>query len=521
MSGATLSRPGLWSYGALGLPLAMAALPIYVHVPKYYGDTLGLDLAVVGAILLALRLIDCLTDPLLGTWSDRFGMRPRLIGWTLAPLGLATIALFSPPSEAGGVGLGWWLAASLAIVHAAYSLATINHHAWGSELSSEPHERTRVTATREGLALGGVLVAAVVPGLFADPTSGMEALSWVLGAMLLICGGWTVLRGPRPRLSHASAQASTRVALRAALGVPRFRRLLAVYLVNGTAAAMPATLVLFFIKDVIGAESMQGWFLALYFCAGAAAMPLWVAIAGRFGKARAWIAAMLLAVATFVWAAVLGPGDAAAFLFICAASGIALSADLALAPSMLADAIDEGPAGVRAGTYFGLWTLATKLNLALAAGTALPLVQWLGYSPGMNRPYHSKGCGRSRSSMRACRACSSCWRSGWPGRRCGPFATSHRRRAANAQSPSQHFAPTKDSTHDNQLPGATDRRRRPIHRTPAGVCQREDRTVRKRTAAICVSRLFQRDRRRLGHRPGPVGQGHKTIHSNHRGQVVG
>ena len=34
------------------------------------------------------------------------------------------------------------------------------------------------------------------------------------------------------------------------------------------------------------------------------------------------------------------------------------------------------------GAYFGLWTLATKLNLALAAGIALPLLAALGYLPG-------------------------------------------------------------------------------------------------------------------------------------------
>ena len=33
------------------------------------------------------------------------------------------------------------------------------------------------------------------------------------------------------------------------------------------------------------------------------------------------------------------------------------------------------------GAYFGVWTLATKLNLALAAGVALPLVAALGYVP--------------------------------------------------------------------------------------------------------------------------------------------
>ena len=35
----------LAAYGALGLPLAMAALPVYVQAPAYYAGTLGLPLA--------------------------------------------------------------------------------------------------------------------------------------------------------------------------------------------------------------------------------------------------------------------------------------------------------------------------------------------------------------------------------------------------------------------------------------------------------------------------------------------
>ena len=41
--------------GALGLPLAFAALPIYVHVPKLYGDAFGLSLTVVGVAMSVLR----------------------------------------------------------------------------------------------------------------------------------------------------------------------------------------------------------------------------------------------------------------------------------------------------------------------------------------------------------------------------------------------------------------------------------------------------------------------------------
>ena len=48
----------LFAYGLFGLPLAMAALPLYVHLPKFYGDELGLNLALVGLILLLARLVD-------------------------------------------------------------------------------------------------------------------------------------------------------------------------------------------------------------------------------------------------------------------------------------------------------------------------------------------------------------------------------------------------------------------------------------------------------------------------------
>jgi glycoside/pentoside/hexuronide:cation symporter, GPH family len=41
-----------------------------------------------------------------------------------------------------------------------------------------------------------------------------------------------------------------------------------------------------------------------------------------------------------------------------------------------------GHNGLAEGAYFGWWNFATKLNLALAAGLALPLLQAFGYAPG-------------------------------------------------------------------------------------------------------------------------------------------
>jgi Na+/melibiose symporter-like transporter len=96
---------------------------------------------------------------------------------------------------------------------------------------------------------------------------------------------------------------------------------------------------------------------------------------------------MGLAIVTFAWAALLGAGDGAAYTAVCVASGVALGADLALPGALLAGVIQRAGHGQRLeGAYFGWWNFATKLNLALAAGIALPLLGAFGYSPGSRTP---------------------------------------------------------------------------------------------------------------------------------------
>jgi Na+/melibiose symporter-like transporter len=165
---------------------------------------------------------------------------------------------------------------------------------------------------------------------------------------------------------------------------PAFQRLLAVFVINGTATAIPATLVLFFVQDRLQASPAQEpAFLGIYFMFAALSIPLWVRVVSRFGLARTWLAGMALSVAVFIWAATLGTGDIVPFMIVCALSGIAVGTDLALPGAMLAGLIGKlGERGQREGAYFGWWSFAVKLNLALAAGLALPLLGWFGYAPG-------------------------------------------------------------------------------------------------------------------------------------------
>ena len=69
-------------------------------------------------------------------------------------------------------------------------------------------------------------------------------------------------------------------------------------------------------------------------------------------------------------------------------SGLALGADLALPGALLAGITQQAGrnGATQEGSYFGWWSCATKLNLALAAGLALPALAAWGYAPGAQDP---------------------------------------------------------------------------------------------------------------------------------------
>jgi Na+/melibiose symporter-like transporter len=120
----------------------------------------------------------------------------------------------------------------------------------------------------------------------------------------------------------------------------------------------------------------------------AVSLPIWLKAVGRIGLERTWLLGMVLAIAVFMWAAGLGAGQMAAFAAVCALSGVALGADLAVPSALLARVIaqDLEGGGPQEGIYFGWWNFAAKLNLALAAGLALPMLAWFGYTPGARSP---------------------------------------------------------------------------------------------------------------------------------------
>ncbi|MBM5571066.1 MULTISPECIES: MFS transporter [Deefgea] len=378
------------SYGLLGLPLAMAALPVYVQIPAYYSGQLGLALGLTGWVLFLARLVDTLQDPLLGRWIDRLNDKITAWFWSAALiLAVAFLGLWLPPvSSSNTMYLSLWLAVMLVAAYTAHSMLNIAYLTWGARIDAKAANHDQgllgAAAWREGAGLFGVILASVIPSwIMSRPASTLSnnLLNYSLGfAAVLLIAVWVLLRfAPKwQRTKNTETVPSWRATWALMKAHQGFRQLLPPYFLNAISVAIPSTLALFFINDRLQAPSYAGAFLASYFIAAAIGLPLWVTAAKKIGVLCAWRWGMVLAILAFCSAATLGAGDIIAYLIVCIAAGLALGADLALPPVLLAKLIrqDSSPA-----SYFGVWTLLGKLALALS-GLALPALAALDYQPG-------------------------------------------------------------------------------------------------------------------------------------------
>ena len=385
----TMSRATLAAYALPALPLAILTLPLYVLVPSFYARELMLPIAAVGQALLLVRIIDALSDPLVGVFADRFrpsfGRRRLWFALASVPTALAACLVFTPPQGAGLAYLTIWGM----VLSVAWTAALVPYTAWGAELSADYAGRARVAGWRETFALVGTLLA-----LFAQvlvPLAGFPGERAVLAALgifvlfaLPLATALCVAHVPEP-VDLSTKRLGFREGLTHMRANAPFLRLLGAFLLNGFANGFPATLFIFYVSEKLVAPEMAGPLLVLYFVCGVAGVPLWLWLARRLTKHRAWSWAMLGACAFFAPAPFLGEGDVAIFALVCIGTGFALGADLMLPPAIQADVIDVDTAASgeqRSGLYFATWGLATKLALALAVGVAFPLLGWAGFDPG-------------------------------------------------------------------------------------------------------------------------------------------
>lgn len=378
----------LIAYGMPGLPLAVLTLPVYIFIPTLYTQELGLSLAAVGIILLVSRIVDAVSDPVIGLLSDRtagrFGRRKPWVILATPLTMLSVYMLFVPPSDADTNYLLLWSI----VLTLSWTMMLLPYSAWGAELSPDYHTRTRITAMREALVLLGTMAATAMPAIliqmdFPALSTHTAVIAATVLVLLPLTVLWTALAVPDSEVPARTPQPPAGGSRGSILDNGPFLRLIAAYLINATANGLPATLFILFVTHVIGAGDSYGQLLFAYFLSGLLAIPIWMFVSFQFGKHRTWVVAMLWACAVFIWTPfVVGEGDVTLFLIISILSGIGVGADLVLPASMQADVVDLDRlerGEQRTGLFFALWGVATKLALALAAAIAFLTLSLVGF----------------------------------------------------------------------------------------------------------------------------------------------
>jgi len=384
------------AYAAPAFSLAVVGIPIYVYIPKFYTDVVGVHISILGSLILGVRLFDAATDPLIGFLSDRtktpFGRRrPYLVGGSVM-LAVSIFFLFNPP-ELSPPFETIWFGGMIFCVFLFWTLVEVPYESLGPEITFDYHERTALFAWRDGALIAGTLVAAGSPALVSQllslsPTPAGERAKFfwisVVYAPLIVAFCWWCVSSIRERQRHTDPTQQRLVSgFRLVVRNRPFMILLISYTVAAFGSNLPATLILFYVEYVLTSK-MADLFLALYFVTGIVFLPGWVFLAKKTGKKYAWILSMLINTGAFLGVFFLESGDTLIYGILVFFSGIGFGATVAIPSAMQADVIDydELITGERReGQYIGLWSISKKLAAALGVGAALSLLGAAGYEP--------------------------------------------------------------------------------------------------------------------------------------------
>lgn len=151
---------------------------ILILLPAFYTDVFGLAPAAMGTMFLAVRLLDTVTDPIMGMVADntntKWGkFRPYLL-WFAIPFSVIFVFTFITPdfSENGKLAYAYLTYAALMIL---YTVVNIPYCALGGVITSDSQERVSANSYRFFIATSaGVLISYFAPDLIEYFGNGNE-----------------------------------------------------------------------------------------------------------------------------------------------------------------------------------------------------------------------------------------------------------------------------------------------------------------------------------------------------------
>ncbi|WP_333608941.1 glycoside-pentoside-hexuronide (GPH):cation symporter [Arsukibacterium sp.] len=367
---------------------------VMLFLTFFYTDIFGISPAIVGTMFLLVRLIDAVTDPLMGALADnthsRYGQyRPYLL-WLALPFAFCSVLAFTTP-EFSDTGKVWYAFTTYTLLMLAYTAINIPYSALGGVLTANPNERVSVQSYRFVFGmLGGLIVTACTLPLVQFFGQGDQAkgYQWTIAAMSLL-GLMLFLLCFAGTKERVQAPAGQKLTLKSSLQTlwhnDQWRVLCVAALLLLTGMVLRNTLAIYYVKYYLAREDLISSFMTLGMIGNIAGVALASYLASKVDKVKAYIGLQLIAAVLCALGFFIRPEQ----LYLAFALHFFWCFFLQMATPLLwakmADTVDYGhvKTGLRVtGLVYSSIVFFIKLGLAIGGALAGWLLAWYGYQAG-------------------------------------------------------------------------------------------------------------------------------------------
>ncbi len=357
----------------------------------FYTDVMGLSPAAVGTMFLLVRIIDAVTDPLMGNIADntktKWGQfRPYLL-WLALPFAIISILAFTTPDFSDDNKIIYAFV-TYTLLMIAYTAINIPYCALGGVLTADAKERVTVQSYRFVFGmLGGVIVAAATMPLVeyfghGDKAKGyqmtMIAMSSLGLVMFLLCFIGTKERVSLPENQNTSFKEN----LRSLWQNDQWRILCIAALFLLTGQVLRFTLAVYYVKYFLGREDLITSFLTLGVIASMIGCAVAQPLAKRVCKIKAYIALQLISATICLFSFFIGADQIILAYVAFTAWKFFLDMATPLLWAKMADTIDYGhkKTGIRiTGMVYSGVIFFIKMGVAIGGALAGWLLAFYNY----------------------------------------------------------------------------------------------------------------------------------------------
>lgn len=394
----------LYASGSLGVALSYQAFGTYIQF--LYIDILGLKASLVGLGWSLYGIWNAANDPLVGHLSDRtrtrWGRRTPWIAGAFVPLGLLFYLLWVPPSPLirdGQVPLFAWFMGVVLVFDLLWTIVVMNWTALFPEMIPEPRDRATVSGWRQLFSVLGLLIGVALPPILVGADwSGRGSMALLLAVITTLAFGLALLGIREPPAERLGPSLGLGPAVRASWRSLPFRWFLLANLHKEFIYSLLTASVPFWAKYVLLIQApVTAWGVTLEpgmqvslllgsaFIMALPALPVWTAVARRFGGRRAWLVSQTtfaVSMAGVFFARDVFQGVASMSLVGLSLAGLLVAPDL-----LISDVIDEDETLTgtrREGLYFGINGFVIRFAFTmqgLCTGAILHVTRYVASSP--------------------------------------------------------------------------------------------------------------------------------------------